>query len=121
MLRLDNGAKEQETQRTIIKILYDDNSVYLAAYLYDNDIERINKQFSQRDQVNVQTDLFSFWINTYDNQIDQTRFYVTAAGAIADSKATNGQEDFSYDVVFKGGRVLMKMDGMSRWKFHIRR
>jgi len=102
MLRPDNGVKELETQKTIIKILYDDNSVYVAAYLYDNKIEGINKQFSQRDRVNVQTDLFSFWINTYDNQIDQTRFYVTAAGAIADSKATNGQEDFSYDVVFNG-------------------
>lgn len=102
MLRPDNGELENETRKTSIKILYDDNSIYVAAFLYDKKLEKIDRQFSQRDQINVQADFFSFWINTYNNQIDQTRFYVTSAGAIADSKATNGQEDFSYDVVFNG-------------------
>ncbi|WP_240321116.1 DUF5916 domain-containing protein [Kordia sp. SMS9] len=102
MLQPDNGAQEKKAQKSIVKILYDDNSIYVAAYLYDDNIKKIDKQFSQRDQVNVQTDVFSFWINTYNNQIDQTRFYVTAAGAIADSKATNGSEDFSYNVIFDG-------------------
>lgn len=102
MLQPENGLPERSNQTSVIKILYDDNSIYVAAYLYDNQPDNISKQFSQRDQTNVQSDLLSFWINTYSNQIDQTRFYVTAAGAIADSKATNGQEDFSYDVVFNG-------------------
>lgn len=102
MLQPENGQLETASQTSVIKILYDDRSIYIAAYLYDDEPEKIARQFSQRDQINVQSDLFSFWINTYNNQIEQTRFYVTAAGAIADSKATNGQEDFSYDVVFNG-------------------
>lgn len=102
MLQPDNGLKENNTQKSIVKILYDDKAIYVAAFLYDDQVEDIDRQFSQRDQTNVQADLFSFWINTYNNQIDQTRFYVTSAGAIADAKVTNGQEDFSYDVVFNG-------------------
>lgn len=100
MLQPENGQKESETQQTIIKVLYDDQAIYVAAFLHDTEPDKISAQFSQRDQTNIQTDLFSFWVNTYNNQIDQTRFYITAAGAIADSKATNGEEDFSYNVVF---------------------
>lgn len=102
MFQPDNGAKENETEKSLIKILYDDKAIYVAAFLYYKRPEEIDRQFSQRDQINVQADFFSFWINTYNNQINQTRFYVTSAGAIADSKATSGQEDFSYDVVFNG-------------------
>lgn len=106
MLQPDNGVKENETQKSIVKILYDDKAIYVAAYLYDEKSEDIDSQFSQRDQTSVQADLFSFWINTYNNQIDQTRFYITSAGAIADAKVTNGQEDFSYDVVFNGRSTI---------------
>lgn len=100
MLQPENGTAENEQQKTLIKILYDDNAIYVAAYLYDNEPNKIAAQFSQRDEINVQADIFSFWINTYNNQIDQTKFYITAAGAIADSKSTNGGDDFSYNVIF---------------------
>lgn len=100
MLQPENGIAESQQQKAIIKIIYDDNAIYVAGYLYDNESSKVSAQFSQRDQINVQADVFSFWINTYDNQIDQTRFYITAAGAVADSKSTNGDEDFSYNVVF---------------------
>lgn len=100
LLQPENGIAENPQQRTIIKILYDDNALYVAGYLYDDEVSKVSAQFSQRDQISVQSDIFSFWINTYNNQIDQTRFYITAAGAVADSKSTSGEEDFSYNVVF---------------------
>jgi hypothetical protein len=101
MLQPENGIAESLQQKTVVKIMYDDNAVYVAGYLYDNEASKISSQFSQRDQINVQADIFSFWINTYTNQIDQTRFYITAAGAMADSKSTNGEEDFGYNVIFE--------------------
>lgn len=100
ILRPENGLSENETQRSVIKILYDDNALYIAAYLYDSDSDKISAQFSKRDETNVQADIFSFWINTYNNQIEQTRFYISAAGSVADSRAINGDEDFSYNVIF---------------------
>lgn len=100
ILQPDNGQNAPKAKSTITKILYDDNALYVAGYLYDDNPSNIARQFSQRDQVDVQVDVFAIWINTYSNQIDQSRFYVTAAGAIGDSKASSGIEDFSYEVVF---------------------
>lgn len=101
MIEPTNGQKERDTHKTEIKIAYDDNALYVAAYLYDNNPDSILRQFSQRDQIDVQADLFGFYLNTYNNQINQTRFFATSANALGDAIAEGGREDFSYNVVFK--------------------
>ncbi len=95
------GLDERETHQTKFKIAYDDDALYVAAYLYDNNPDDILRQFSQRDQVFSQADLFGFFINTYNNQINQTRFYATSANALGDAISENGREDFSFNVVFR--------------------
>ena len=101
MTQPTNGLKERETHKTEFKIAYDDNALYVAAFLYDSDAASIPRQFSQRDEVNSQADLFGFYINTYNNQINQTRFYATSANALGDAIAEGDREDFSYNVVFQ--------------------
>jgi hypothetical protein len=96
-----NGQKERNTHKTEFKIAYDDKALYVAAYLYDNDPASILRQFSQRDELDAQSDSFGFFINTYNNQINQTRFYATSANALADAIVEGDREDFSYNVVFK--------------------
>lgn len=95
------GKPERETHKTEFKIAYDDDALYVAGYMYDNNPSQIARQFSQRDQVFAQADLFGFFINTYNNQINQTRFYATSANSLGDSVAENGRDDFSFNVVFK--------------------
>ncbi|MEM9686670.1 MAG: DUF5916 domain-containing protein, partial [Bacteroidota bacterium] len=103
MYEPDNSSdrKERETHKTTVKIAYDDNALYVAAYLYDPDPDTILKQFSQRDDVFVQADLFAFSVNTYNDGINETRFFVTSAGTIGDARAEGDNEDFSYNVVFQ--------------------
>jgi hypothetical protein len=101
MMQPTNGQKERGTHKTEFKIAYDDNALYVAAFLYDNDPESILRQFSQRDQIEVQADAFGFYLNTYNNQINQTRFFATSANALGDAIAEGNREDFSYNVVFK--------------------
>ena len=103
MYEPDNSRdrKERETHKTVVKIAYDDNALYVAAYLYDPDPDTILKQFSQRDDVFVQADLFAFSVNTYNDGINETRFFVTSAGTIGDARAEGDNEDFSYNVVFQ--------------------
>jgi len=101
MIQPTNGQKERDTHKTEFKIAYDDNALYVAAFLYDNDPESILRQFSQRDQIDVQADVFGFYLNTYNNQINQTRFFATSANALGDAIAEGDREDFSYNVVFK--------------------
>ena len=102
MLEPNNtGVKERETHKTVVKMAYDDKAVYFGVYLYDNDPDKILKQFSQRDQIFVQSDFFSININTLNDGINETNFYVTSAGTIGDSRGENGDEDFSFNVVFQ--------------------
>jgi len=89
-----------ETLRSEVKMAYDNKAVYFAAYLYDNEPEKILRQFSQRDNVSVQVDFFSIAINTYNDGINETRFFITSAGTIGDARADQMNEDFSYNVVF---------------------
>ncbi len=90
-------APEYQTE---VKIAYDDVAVYVAAYMFDPNPDEILSQLSQRDEVFVQSDLFYIALNTYNDGINETRFYVTSAGTIGDSRSSQNGEDFNYNVVF---------------------
>jgi hypothetical protein len=109
MTQPTNGQKERDTHKTEFKIAYDDKALYVAAFLYDNDPESIPRQFSQRDEIDAQADVFGFFLNTYNNQINQTKFYATSANALGDAIAEGGREDFSYNVVFKSETSINKL------------
>lgn len=86
--------------QTEVKMAYNDKAVYIAAYLYDPDPDKILKQFSQRDDVFAQADRLAVAINTYNDGINETRFYITSAGTIGDSRVSSNTQDFGYNVVF---------------------
>ncbi|AXT59407.1 hydrolase [Aquimarina sp. AD10] len=90
-------SKELQTE---VKMVYDDKAIYFAAYLHDNEPDKVLRQFSQRDNIFVQADFFSIAINTYNDGINETRFFITSAGTIGDARADQFNEDFSYNVVF---------------------
>lgn len=112
-----NGVPERDTHKTVVKVAYDNNALYVAGYMYDNEPDRILRQFSQRDDINAQADIFGFYLNTYNNQINQTRFFATSANSLGDAIVENSNEDFTYNVVFsseasidgKGWYVEMKI------------
>ncbi len=95
-----NEGTIPENLRTEVKMAYDDKAVYFAAYLYDDQPDKILKQFSQRDNVFAQADFFNISMNTYNDGINETRFFITSAGTIGDARADQFNEDFSYNVVF---------------------
>lgn len=100
MLQPSNDGPAPDTHKTVFKIAYDNTAVYLAAYMYDSNPTEILRQFSQRDNIGVQADVIGFGLNTYNDSINETRFYITSAGTIGDSKISQNNQDFSYDVVF---------------------
>ncbi|WP_405206855.1 DUF5916 domain-containing protein [Aquimarina sp. LLG6339-5] len=95
-----NEGTIPENLRTEVKMAYDDKAVYFAAYLYDDQPDKILRQFSQRDNVFAQADFFNISMNTYNDGINETRFFITSAGTIGDARADQFNEDFSYNVVF---------------------
>lgn len=96
-----NEGEVDPAYKTEVKMAYDDRAVYVAAYMHDPDPENILSQFSQRDEVFVQADYFSIALNTYNDGINETRFYVTSAGTIGDARRSLNNFDFGYNVVFE--------------------
>lgn len=95
------NSPERETHQTRVKMIYDDEAIYFAAYMEDHEPDNILREFTQRDVIG-QTDFFGVDINTYNDGENQTRFLITSAGALADAKMKGDSEDYDYDVVWEG-------------------
>lgn len=94
----DNGRKEDENKKSIVKVVYDDEAIYFGAVLYDNP-ENILKEIALRD--NFQTaDHFGVFINGYNDGQQDFRFFVSAAGTQMDCLATQNGEDYSWDAIW---------------------
>ena len=100
MFEPGNEGTISNNYQTEVKIAYDDKAVYIAATMFDPNPDEILSQLSQRDDVFVQADLFYVALNTFNDGINETRFYVTSAGTIGDSKSSQNGDDFNYNVVF---------------------
>ena len=100
MFEPGNEGAIPDNLQTEVKMAYDDKAIYIAAYLYHHNPESIASQFSQRDEIFVQADHFMVGLNTYNDGINETRFYVTSAGTIGDQRVTQNDRDFGFNVVF---------------------
>ncbi|NND88601.1 MAG: carbohydrate binding family 9 domain-containing protein [Flavobacteriaceae bacterium] len=101
MYQPGNEGTIDPSYQTEVQMAYDDRAVYVSAFMKHPDPSVIPTQFSQRDEVGVQADVFAVALNTYNDGINETRFYVTSAGTIGDSKVSQNNQDFGYDVVFE--------------------
>lgn len=74
--------------KTEVRILYDDEAIYIGAYLYD-DPSLIRKQITSRDGEQRQdVDYFSVFFDTYHDQQNGFQFLVTPANVQSDAKLT---------------------------------
>ena len=109
----DNG--KPSLVKTEVRILYDDNAVYVGAYLYD-DPKLIRKQLTSRDGESRQdVDFFSVFFDTYHDQQNGFQFLVTTANVQSDAKlgGSGGNGDYgdnSWDAVWDS-RTALKSDG----------
>jgi hypothetical protein len=112
MFKPGSGNPEPENQKTIVKISYDNEAVYVGAYLYDNHPETIPMQFTTRDNFG-QTDFLLVSFNPNNDGINDTEFVVMSTGTQADAKvsSTNG-EDFGWSAVWESA-IQMHADGWS--------
>ena len=99
-LEPDNGNPIPQNRRTEVKVLYNNDAVYVAATMYDDEPNKILKEISQRDDFGT-SDVFGIFINGFNDGQQDFRFIVNAADGQADCVATetNG-EDFSWDAIW---------------------
>ena len=116
MMRPDNGKPEPDTHKTEVKVIYNDEAIYISALMYAPDPKKIPAEFTSRDNFG-NADFFLVTINPNDDGQNPFEFIVSSAGSQADSKVSNGNEDFNWSAVWesdfkitdKGWTVEMKI------------
>jgi hypothetical protein len=68
MFAPDNGKKIGQDKETNVKILYDNEAIYIGATLYDDDPNKILKEITQRDDQGT-SDNFGVFINGFNEII----------------------------------------------------
>ena len=105
------------TQRTVVKIIYDNTAVYIGAYLYDDPL-LIRKQITARDEEqNKDLDFFSVFLDTYNDHQNGFQFLVTSSNVQTDARLSPSIEpddgeygDKTWDAVWDS-KVSMQPDG----------
>ncbi|QYJ68591.1 DUF5916 domain-containing protein [Flavobacterium litorale] len=98
MFEPDNGKLEDPLKKTIVKVLYDDEALYIGAMLYDNP-ENIMREIALRDNFRT-AEHFGAYINGFNDGQQDFRFFVSAAGTQLDCIATQDGEDYSWDGIW---------------------
>lgn len=97
--RPDIGHTPEKEKRTEVKMTYDDNAIYISAYLYD-DPDDMMQQITQRDNFG-QSDFLGIIFNPNNDAQNNTEFFVFSSGSQADAiEAPGVGEDFDWNAVW---------------------
>lgn len=100
MFQPDNGKPIPEQQNTTVQILYDDEAIYVAAIMLDDEPQEILKEVTKRDVFGT-SEHFGVFINGFNDGQQEFRFFVSAADVQMDCVATEVEgEDFSWDAIW---------------------
>lgn len=86
-----------------VRILYDDEALYIGAILSDPNPDSIVKILTQRDELS-DSDFFGVYLDPFNDGLNAYGFFVTAAGVQTDMRNTSGSmeiEDESWDAVWE--------------------
>lgn len=116
LFRPDNGIAVKSEYQTTVKVIYDDEAIYISALMLDPDAANIPREFAVRDNFS-QADFFLVTINPNDDGQNPFEFIVQSTGNQADAKVSNGNEDFNWSAVWdsaakitdKGWQVEIKL------------
>ena len=96
----DPVFKNQPSQKTVVKILYNDRGIYVGAMMYDDDPEKILRELSPRDQ-RANADWFGVAFDTYQDGLNGFDFIVTASGVQNDKKFSLNDDGGSWDGIWE--------------------
>lgn len=107
--RPEMGIKETPEKRTEVKVTYNDEAIFIAAYLFDKPDE-IMRQFTNRDNFG-QSDFFGITLNPNNDAQNDIKFFVFSSGTQADAIASPSiGEDYGWDAVWDS-KVKLVEDG----------
>ncbi|HMB90888.1 MAG TPA: DUF5916 domain-containing protein [Rhodothermales bacterium] len=104
-----DGFKQREpvegaapTERTAVRVLYDNEALYIGARMYDASPDSILARLGRRD-ADLNADAFGFFIDPYLDRRTGFYFAINAAGTLMDGVLYNDDwDDSSWDGVWLG-------------------
>ena len=100
--QLDPVEGATPSQRTEVRIAYDEDALYVGARMYDSAPDSVIARLVRRD-VEISADRFSVYLDPYHDRRSGYYFKVNAAGTLYDGTISNdGWTDSSWDGVWFG-------------------
>ncbi|HSB61728.1 MAG TPA: DUF5916 domain-containing protein, partial [Vicinamibacteria bacterium] len=100
-LQRDPDQGEPATEPTELRIVYDEDALYVGARLHDREPARIGRQLSRRDAA-AEADRFSLFLDPHHDHLTGVEFQVSAAGVQRDAVLYDDSfEDDSWDAVWE--------------------
>lgn len=97
--QVDPAEGEPASQRTEVRVLYDDQALYVGARLYDTG--KVNARLLRRDGPLGDSDWFGLMIDSYHDHRTAFGFDVNPLGVRRDEVKTIDQDDNSWDAVWE--------------------
>ena len=85
------------SQKTEVKIVYDNIAIYIGAMMYDTSPDSILHELGNRDDFGLNADKFRFVIDPYNTRQDAYDFGVSASGVQTDNRFS----DWTYNEVLQ--------------------
>lgn len=101
------------SERTVIRILYDDDNLYIGATLYESEPDRLISPGLEQDFSTTDSDILGIGLDTYHDGQNGFLFAINPAGAIWDAQTFNDQQDVV--VAWEGIVELRTSVGEDRW------
>ena len=130
------------TEGTIVRVLYDDEALYIAAICYDTQPDNLTVMSLERDFPPLESDVFSFVLNPNPDRLDSFLFYMNPHGAYGDARTFDDNRapvDYAWDALAEGETQLTDFgwtvemaipwsavrvegdDGSLEWGFNVQR
>lgn len=109
------GRLEGEKNRTEIRILYDNDAIYVGGYCHEATKDSISSDLVGRDVIRS-NDFVGVLFDTYNDKINGFGYFVTPLGEQFDAKYSSTGEDPSWNSVYESHAKILA-DG---WTFEMR-
>lgn len=86
-------------QPTEVKIIYDDEAIYIGAFMHEVSKDSILRELTERDDIG-NSDYFGIVFDTYEDNINGFQFMITPAGTQVDARITTFGEDDNWNAVW---------------------
>ncbi|MGH7469763.1 MAG: DUF5916 domain-containing protein [Longimicrobiales bacterium] len=102
--QIDPDEGQPVSERTEVRILYDDNAIYIGAHLYDR--SPVTTRLGRRDMDRGDADWFAAIFDSYHDHLTAYVFLINPSGVLRDAVRSEENADPSWDAVWEGSAQI---------------